>query len=109
MTGFNVMMMVIRSLIAEKGREDMGRSFCQSCGMPMDKDSQGGATLKDGTKSDVYCSLCMADGVFFYQGDDVKDYQKMVVSNMVKNGWWRPIAWLATRQIPKLDRWRTKP
>ncbi len=84
----------------------MSKPMCQSCGMPLSKDKQGGASLADGSLSSEYCSLCMADGVFFYQGDDVKEYQKMVVDNMTKNGWWRPIAWLFTRQIPNLKRWK---
>ena len=80
--------------------------FCQSCGMPMAKDSQGGASLEDGSRSPTYCSLCMTDGVFHYTGTDVKAYQKMVVTELVKQGWWRPLAWLMSRQIPKLSRWR---
>jgi len=79
--------------------------YCQSCAMPMKKDKQGGATLKDGSKSAIYCSLCMDKGEFLYQGDDVKAYQAFVVDNMVKEGWWRPIAWLATRPIPRMARW----
>ena len=81
--------------------------YCQSCAMPMRKDKQGGATLKDGSKSLIYCSLCMKDGEFFYQGGDVKAYQRYVVDNMVSEGWWRPIAWLATRPIPKMGRWKS--
>lgn len=84
----------------------MATAYCQSCGMPMAKDPQGGASLADGSLSSEYCSYCMADGAFFYTGSDVKDYQQMVVNQMVKQGWWRPIAWLFTRQIPKLKRWR---
>jgi len=30
--------------------------FCQSCGMPMSKDPQGGGTEKDGTKSLKFCN-----------------------------------------------------
>ena len=81
---------------------------CQSCGMPLKKDpsKKGGATLKDGTISAEYCSLCMEKGEFLFKGTDVKEYQKMVVDIMSQNGWWRPIAWLATRQIPRLKRWK---
>lgn len=81
---------------------------CQSCAMPMHKDPQGGARLKDGTRSGDYCSLCMTDGEFHYTGTDVKEYQKMVVDQMTENGWWRPIAWLATRNIPSMGRWKQK-
>ncbi|MGC6530725.1 MAG: zinc ribbon domain-containing protein [Candidatus Puniceispirillaceae bacterium] len=85
----------------------MGQALCQSCGMPMKKDPKGGASLADGSLSDIYCSLCMTDGEFHYQGQDVKEYQRLVVNEMTKNGWWRPLAWLATRPIPKLQRWQS--
>ena len=81
-------------------------SNCQSCDMPLSKDPEGGGTEKDGTKSSTYCSLCYGKGEFYYQGDDVREYQKMVVNEMTKNGWWRPLAWLFTRRIPKLERWQ---
>lgn len=81
------------------------RQHCQSCDMPMHKDINGGGTEKDGSKSSKYCSLCYGEGNFYYQGTDVKDFQKMVVDIMVKDGWWRPVAWAFTRRIPKLERW----
>jgi len=74
--------------------------FCQSCGMPLSKDPEGGARLKDGMRSVMYCSYCMVDGEFTYQGNDVQEFQKTVVDIMVQNGWWRPMAWLFTCQIP---------
>ncbi|MGB0507492.1 MAG: zinc ribbon domain-containing protein [Pikeienuella sp.] len=73
--------------------------------MPQNKDPGTGGTEADGTKSSIYCSYCYQDGVFTWQGDDVKAYQKYVVNQMVKDGWMRPIAWLFTRRIPKLSRW----
>ena len=65
----------------------------------------GGGTEKDGSRSDTYCSLCYGDGEFHYKGTDVREYQKWVVDMMVKDGWWRPMAWAFTRRIPKLKRW----
>lgn len=81
--------------------------FCQSCGMPMAKDPAGGASLSDGKTSKSVCSLCMSDGEFHFHGTDVKAFQKMVVGEMVKKGWLRPVAWVFTRQIPSLKRWKT--
>ena len=80
--------------------------ICQSCDMPMSKDPQGGGRNNDGTLSDEYCSFCFEDGVFTFQGNDVRDFQKMVVNEMVRKGWWRPVAWLFTRRIPSLKRWK---
>lgn len=79
---------------------------CQSCAMPMSKDPQGGGRNKDGTLSAEYCSLCYDDGEFYFKGTDVKEYQKMVMTALQEKGWWKPVAWLATREIPKLDRWK---
>ena len=38
--------------------------FCQSCGMPMKKDPEGGGTNADGDKSQDYCSYCFVNGAF---------------------------------------------
>ncbi len=79
---------------------------CQSCGMPMSKDPKGGGTEADGSLSTTYCSLCYADGEFLAQNVSAKEFQAKCVDIMTENGWWRPLAWLLTRGIPKLDRWR---
>ncbi len=38
--------------------------FCQSCGMPLSQDEQGGGTNTDGTKTAEYCSHCFQQGQF---------------------------------------------
>lgn len=37
---------------------------CQSCGMPLSRDAQGGGTEADGRKSSEYCSHCYQKGAF---------------------------------------------
>ncbi|WP_135611599.1 zinc ribbon domain-containing protein [Methanococcoides sp. AM1] len=37
--------------------------FCQSCGMPLEKDEDFG-TNADGSKSDEYCNYCYQNGKF---------------------------------------------
>jgi hypothetical protein len=74
--------------------------------MPMKKDPEGGGLNADGSRSDRYCSLCYHNGEFYFSGDDVVAFQTIVVEEMVKKGWWRPIAWLVTRGIPQLPRWK---
>lgn len=37
--------------------------FCQSCGMPMEKDSDFG-TNADGSRNGEYCCYCYKDGAF---------------------------------------------
>ena len=85
----------------------MGR--CESCGIPMHKSPGGGGTESDGkTRSTKYCSLCYGEGEFFFKGTDAREFQAMVVNEMTKNGWWRPLAWLLSREIPRLPRWSGK-
>lgn len=38
--------------------------ICQSCGMPLARDAQGGGTNADGSKSTLYCSHCYQQGAF---------------------------------------------
>ncbi|MBT4329714.1 MAG: hypothetical protein HOL17_11865 [Gammaproteobacteria bacterium] len=81
---------------------------CQSCGIPMSSSKVTYGTESDNSESDKYCSLCYLKGEFTYQTNDVSEYQAFVIDRMVENGWWRPIAWLLTRQIPKLSRWEVE-
>lgn len=37
--------------------------FCQSCGMPMEKDSDFGSNA-DGSRNEEYCCYCYKDGAF---------------------------------------------
>ena len=83
-------------------------AICQSCAMPLKYDPKGGGTEADGSRSQLYCSLCYGNGVFHFAGSDVRAFQAMVVEKMVKNGWWRPVAYVMTRRIPKLARWSKK-
>ena len=79
--------------------------ICQSCGMPLSKDKHGGGTEADGRKSDTYCSLCYVDGQFTQPDVDAKGMQDFCVEALKKRGMPGVMAWLFTRQIPKLDRW----
>jgi len=81
---------------------------CQSCGMPLNRDPQGGAALLDGTRSDTYCSLCVTDGAFVHPDFDAEQMQIFCVEQLKKNGMPGFMAWMFTRGIPKLDRWTGK-
>ena len=82
------------------------KNICQSCGMPLNKDPQNGGTNSDGSKSQEYCSYCYQNGNFVDGETDVKKYQKKVVNIMASQGFWKPLAWLMTRSIPNLKRWK---
>lgn len=82
---------------------------CQSCGMPMNQDKNGGGWEKDGTLSKMYCSSCYQYGKFTRPNISVKEMQSLVdtvLKNEMKR--WKLFRWLAVQQIPKLERWKIK-
>lgn len=81
--------------------------FCQSCGMPLNKDPQKGGTEKDGSLSKLYCSYCYQNGEFTSpEIDTAEKMQAFCFEQMRKHGSPKIIAWLFTRMIPKLARWK---
>jgi len=81
--------------------------FCQSCGMPLNKDPQHGGTEKDGTISKKFCSYCYQNGEFLSpEIDTAEKMQKFCVIKMKEMGMPSIVAWLFTRGIPKLERWK---
>ncbi len=81
---------------------------CESCGLPWDKDPNGGGTNTDGTKSELYCSYCFVDGAFVQPDWAVVDMQNYVLSVLNKKGIPEMIGKMLTKGIPKLKRWQTK-
>ncbi len=79
--------------------------FCQSCGMPMKKDQQGGGTNADGSKNNLYCSYCYQNGNFTFNGT-VKEFQTFCKDMMIKSGHPKFLAWLFTRNMKRLARWK---
>ena len=81
--------------------------FCQSCGFPLKKDKNGGGTEKDSSISNKYCSMCYKDGLFLSppEIDTAQKMQAFCIKEMKKEGINGIFAWLATRGIPKLERW----
>jgi len=82
--------------------------FCQSCGFPLKKDKKGGGTEKDGSSSKKYCSMCYENGEFLTPPEinNAKKMQIFCIEQMKKSGMNSLLAWLATRSIPRLERWR---
>ena len=81
---------------------------CQSCAMPLKHDPQGGGTEADGVKSPKYCSYCYQDGKFTDDFKTAGEMQGFCKQKLVEMKFPRIIAWLFTRGIPKLERWKTK-
>jgi len=83
----------------------MSNKFCQSCGMPMKQDPQGGGTNVDGSKSTEYCSYCYQSGKFTWEGN-VEDFQEFCRQKMIEGGSNKFLAWLFTRNMKRLKRWK---
>ena len=81
--------------------------FCQSCGMPMSKDPQGGGTNANGTRNPKYCSYCYQNGEFTFNGT-VKEFQEHCRQMMIKDGQSRFLSWLFTRGMKRLERWKNQ-
>ncbi len=79
---------------------------CQSCGMPLSKDPEGGGTETDGTKSTTYCSICYDQGTFRHQGVSVAEFQQQCVDALMRSGMPNIMAWMFPRGNPRLGRWK---
>ena len=81
--------------------------FCQSCGMPLKQDPKNGGTETDGSKSQKYCSFCYVNGEFLSPKiKTAKEMQIFCIEKMREQGMPKFIAWIFTRTIPRLERWK---
>lgn len=82
-------------------------THCQSCGMPLSRDRQGGGTEKDGSRSPAYCSHCYQGGEFQNPAiDTAEKMQAHVKAKMKEMGIPGFLTGIFTRKIPHLDRWK---
>jgi hypothetical protein len=83
--------------------------FCQSCGYPMKNDKKGGGSNADGSINKRYCSMCYENGKFLspQDVDTAQKFQKFCIQEMKKDGINGILAWILTRGIPKLERWKS--
>lgn len=81
---------------------------CQSCGLPFDKDPQGGGTNEDGSKSELYCSYCYKEGAFVQPNWTAAEMQAYVIQVLQKKGVPEFLGKMLTKGIPQLQRWTTK-
>jgi hypothetical protein len=78
---------------------------CQSCGMPMRRDPNGGGTNANGSTNLKYCSHCYAGGRFTHPDMTVEQMQARVREKLREFGVPAPLSWFLTRRVPKLERW----
>lgn len=72
--------------------------------MPFEKDPGHGGTEADGSKSELYCSLCYKNGEFCRPDASVKQMQELVRQKMKEQGMNRLMRTMARHQIPRLKR-----
>jgi hypothetical protein len=82
------------------------KRLCQSCGMPLDKDPKNGGSNADGSKNLQYCSYCYVDGKFTAPAFTADQMQDFCAGKLHEHGMPKIFAWMLTRNIPRLERWR---
>lgn len=77
---------------------------CQSCGMPLKRDEQGGGTEADGSKSAMYCSHCYQNGRFVLPDITVEQTQVRVRENQRVRpaGFYRRVSYQGHSQAGKM-------
>lgn len=73
--------------------------------MPLKKPEHYG-TDAGGIPSEIYCIYCWQNGSFTDHCTDVKEFQEHCRTQMVKHGWSKFFAWLFTRGMKRLGRWK---
>jgi hypothetical protein len=80
--------------------------FCQSCGMPMQKNEDFG-TNTDRSKNEEYCRFCYKDGKFTDEGITMEEKINKNIEIAKKIGMPEEKAReMANNIIPKLKRWK---
>lgn len=79
---------------------------CQSCGMPLNRDEEGGGTNADGSRNERYCSHCFQFGRFVLPDITVEQMQARVCDQISESGIPRFVANLLSKSVPKLERWQ---
>lgn len=74
--------------------------------MPLDQDPAKGGTEKDGAKTQKYCSYCYKNGEFVGDFKSAQEMQEFCINMMMEHGMPKWKAWLFTRIIPRLERWK---
>lgn len=82
--------------------------FCQSCGMPLSKDAEGGGSEADGSRSAEYCSHCYRGGQFVQPELTVDEMVELVRSKLKEMHMPGFLAKSITKDIPALKRWTSR-
>lgn len=78
---------------------------CQSCGMPLKKDENGGGSEKDGSVSKLYCSHCYENGDFVDKNITAIEMKQYVADKMTSIKMPSFLINYFTKDITSLKRW----
>lgn len=81
------------------------KKFCQSCGMPLDKQMANWGTDQGGVLVDQYCKYCYREGQFT-RDCNCQEMQAIVEQKLVEMRLPRFVARQMVKKIPKLQRWQ---
>lgn len=81
--------------------------FCQSCGMPLSKDPQGGGINADGSTSSEYCSKCYQQGAFTDPTITFSQMKEKVDGKLKEMHFPKFLRNYFTKDMAQLKRWRT--
>jgi hypothetical protein len=82
-------------------------TFCQSCGMPLNKEEMKG-TEKNGLKTDEYCKYCYENGAFKNPDMNLEGMKKNVQNQMKKMQLHENVIQKAVNILPALRRWKSQ-
>ena len=71
----------------------------------MSKDTEKGGTNADVSKNLEFCSYCFQNGEFTFNGS-VKEFQEFCRQKMIESGHNKFMAWIFTRGMKRLERWK---
>ncbi len=80
---------------------------CQSCGMPLSRDPEGGGRNADGSRSRTYCSHCFVNGRFALPDMTMEQMRSRVREKLREMGMPGFLSVVFTRNIPSLARWKS--
>ena len=81
--------------------------FCQSCGMPLSRDAQGGGTEADGRKTTEYCSHCYRAGAFTQPQLTMQQMMDNVRGRLLQMNLPAPAVDGMVSGVAQLRRWKT--
>ena len=81
--------------------------FCQSCGMPLSKDPQGGGSEADGMLSAEYCSHCYQAGHFTEPDVTPEQMMAKVEGKLREMHFPGFLARRFSKSVPTLRRWQS--